>query len=489
MAKNKRTIIFFFVLVLASGVRADWLEDAVQVDATSGGYYKTQVRGIYTLGDLKIRTQPMGTLQSPLRISAPHISAGCGGIDLEGGSLQYLFNDFVEQLKRMASAAPAFAFQIALKTLCPECAATLQELRGIGDALNGIGLNGCQGMQAGSDWVSGKLTTFLNDESGEGKAAHPWREALGNWSKPGGWGKSLEESIKNFQTNLATLGANQAQIDSQSSNKGLTGSLIHNFMASGRFRWFDTNDDPKGENTEDILRAMSGDILGALDGNNSGKPRFIDPTWNNDSTNALLEGGTIKGRHAVFAARNPSFVEGVEDREIKIKVGVKAFVTAKMTSVLGKIVASMSGQLVPPLNNEELAFINSMPLPLYKILNTQALAGANVDSQEFLNLCQYLARLEVNAMLLNTTSQIQSQLSRYNGENSKGLDEKIQKWRAQLRTNLDTQTTYLYEQMKNDADRFTQIQNTLYYSRQLDQEILRKLANHGIYSRKAILGI
>lgn len=69
---------------------------------------------------------------------------GCGGIDGFLGGFSFLDPDYlVEKAQRAMQAAPYVAFDMALKTMCKECADTLGKIEQITNFLNGIQLNEC----------------------------------------------------------------------------------------------------------------------------------------------------------------------------------------------------------------------------------------------------------------------------------------------------------------------------------------------------------
>ena len=81
--------------------------------------YQTQERGYFIGGSASIRV-PNEYIQ-PFSLTPPQIRAGCGGIDIVMGGFSYLgFDYLVQKLQSILQEAPAFAFQLALHTLCPQ---------------------------------------------------------------------------------------------------------------------------------------------------------------------------------------------------------------------------------------------------------------------------------------------------------------------------------------------------------------------------------
>ncbi|ELU5848446.1 conjugal transfer protein TraH [Salmonella enterica] len=124
----------------AAGNWADkWFDNAVYDSPSS---FDSQKRGYYTMGGFTARTTT--STDYPITISPPRLSVGCGGIDGFLGGFSFLDPDFlVEKAQRAMQAAPYVAFDMALKTMCKECADTLGKIEQITNFLNGIQLNEC----------------------------------------------------------------------------------------------------------------------------------------------------------------------------------------------------------------------------------------------------------------------------------------------------------------------------------------------------------
>jgi len=90
-------------------------------------------------GGLRMRSR--GYTLHPFRAMAPSIKSGCGGIDLSMGSFEFLNTEqLVRVFQAMLAQAPALAFQIGLGTICPKCAATLNELESLMNQMNQMSL-------------------------------------------------------------------------------------------------------------------------------------------------------------------------------------------------------------------------------------------------------------------------------------------------------------------------------------------------------------
>ena len=124
---------------LAENWADNWFENAVYDSPSS---IDSQNRGYYTMGGFTARNTT--STDYPVTVSPPRLSVGCGGIDGFLGGFSFLDPDYlVEKAQRAMQAAPYVAFDMALKTMCKECADTLGKIEQITNFLNGIQLNEC----------------------------------------------------------------------------------------------------------------------------------------------------------------------------------------------------------------------------------------------------------------------------------------------------------------------------------------------------------
>ena len=75
----------------------------------------------------------------------PSFSAGCGGIDLFGGSFSFInFNQFVQLLRNVAGNAAGYAFQLAVGAMCPWCASVMTDMQKKIQEMNQMFSNSCR---------------------------------------------------------------------------------------------------------------------------------------------------------------------------------------------------------------------------------------------------------------------------------------------------------------------------------------------------------
>ncbi|HOE18875.1 MAG TPA: conjugal transfer protein TraH [Syntrophorhabdaceae bacterium] len=113
-----------------------------RVNVTDPGAYTAQTRGFLVGGSLSARV-PSTSLQ-PFTWKEPFIKAGCGGIDIFGGSFSFInAEQFTQFLQAIGQNALGYAFSLGLEAVCPTCNATIKQLRQYMNDLNKYGMDSC----------------------------------------------------------------------------------------------------------------------------------------------------------------------------------------------------------------------------------------------------------------------------------------------------------------------------------------------------------
>lgn len=169
--ENRILIVFLIVLlVVPATVSADWVDDWLdQRTTTSPNYFAGQERGYYSAGSFSTRWSH--TNDYPVTIEMPRVKAGCGGIDVFLGGMSFMNTDYlVDKLQGILTGAAAVAFDLALKTLCEQCANTIKNFEAIADKLNSMQLDECAAAK--------ELVGIVADENGF-HSSEVMREKLG----------------------------------------------------------------------------------------------------------------------------------------------------------------------------------------------------------------------------------------------------------------------------------------------------------------------
>lgn len=193
----------------------DWVSQTSKTDA---GYFKGSQRGYFNGGSFSARWPQSN--DNLLTISPPRLKSGCGGIDMFLGGFSFLDTDYlVQKLQRILSAAPAAAFDIALKTLAPQVSDTIKSLESIVDKLNNLQLDDCKAAKA-------LVTMTPNPFSGKAGEAYDAEAAAAktDFMTSSGLGNDWKGSIDKLKTSMKNLVSGGKATDVQQvSNASIAG--------------------------------------------------------------------------------------------------------------------------------------------------------------------------------------------------------------------------------------------------------------------------
>jgi conjugative transfer pilus assembly protein TraH len=157
---------------------------------TAPGVHQSQRRGVVFGGRMTTKNRIIN--QNVVSFIPPHIKAGCGGIDMFGGSFSFINSEQLVQLMRaVAQNAIGYAFQLALDAVCAPCSKHIAFLQDTISKLNQHLGNSCQLAQGLVDTGLRALTeTQRKDE--ENKATDTGVSTDSLWSR-------IKESAKNLK--------------------------------------------------------------------------------------------------------------------------------------------------------------------------------------------------------------------------------------------------------------------------------------------------
>ena len=155
--------IFFLTSSMSYAGMGSYMSNVMsQFSNLSPHAYHMQQRGFFVGGTMKI--PPMGEEIQPLSITLPNFkNNSCGGIDATMGGFAYLnFNYLVQKLQGIIQAAPALAFEIAIKVLSEKLGGVMNVLEAVSDAINGLNFNSCTAMNGIVTTASNAITNMIN---------------------------------------------------------------------------------------------------------------------------------------------------------------------------------------------------------------------------------------------------------------------------------------------------------------------------------------
>ena len=116
-------------------------------NVTAPGAFRGQAMNLYTGGSLMMRAP--GKNYSLINTQLPSLKAGCGGIDLFGGSFSFINKtQFVALLQNIGANAVGYAFKLALQSISPDIDKLLTELQDQINKINSMNINSCEAAQS-----------------------------------------------------------------------------------------------------------------------------------------------------------------------------------------------------------------------------------------------------------------------------------------------------------------------------------------------------
>ncbi|MBB3267644.1 conjugative transfer pilus assembly protein TraH [Azospirillum sp. OGB3] len=242
-------------------------------NTTPPGVWETQRRGVFAGGQFTAKNRIMN--ENLISFVPPSFEAGCGGIDLFGGSFSFINADqFVQLMRGIAANAAGYAFQLALGSMCPECASIIEQIQKKIQELNQFFGNSCQLAQGIVNDTLGAALKKQETEASKISFSKGIGDIFQSWTNTGGSGPVQDV-------------ANNTPNEFETKVKGnLVWRALKKHAVSG---WFTGGD-------EDMLEAMMnitgtvvvGDMEDAGDGKKA--PRYTAITGNKIRFRDLVNG-------------------------------------------------------------------------------------------------------------------------------------------------------------------------------------------------------
>ncbi|UEC01786.1 conjugal transfer protein TraH [Burkholderia vietnamiensis] len=114
---------------------------------TAPGAFRGQTYNTYTGGSLMMRSP--NKIYQLAAVQFPSAKAGCGGIDVFGGSFSHISaEEFKNMLKNITAALPGIAFQLALEAVSPLLGGLTKWAKGLETWINNARINSCETAKA-----------------------------------------------------------------------------------------------------------------------------------------------------------------------------------------------------------------------------------------------------------------------------------------------------------------------------------------------------
>lgn len=352
----KKTLLAMAILLITTTTNADpWVDDWLnQMTVTNPGYFEGQRRGYFTGGGFQARWRMNNDYLTT--IQPPRISAGCGGIDMFLGGLSFLDPDLlVQKFQRIIQAAPAVAFDMALKTMCKECSDTMTKMERAASWLNGLQMNECAMSKRLVATVSSGDPDIMGAMMNEISSGVSLSQALDrNWSKHqdkiraanGVSPNPLDTAVQDCPADFRAI-----FVDGATNSGGA--SVIQNATTRVGLSGYG-----------DIIRGYIGDVIITYNGTMYDASRIDRCRGNNDFDFDDFLTGQAEQRPVTGGACTANSGTSLYD-----------WVEQRLQGIATKMETNAGGGFT----SEEKVFIDSAPLPVLQVMKTAVMNG-NVQS-------------------------------------------------------------------------------------------------------------
>ena len=204
-------LILIGVFFVTADAHAGWFDSFTKsVVSNPTSSWTLQQQSHYAGGGFSVRFNQQN--RPFISVTAPKISVGCGGIDAFWGGFSFLNPEyFIQMFRNILAAAPAFAFKLALETLCPSCADVLDTLTELANLMNSLAMDECSAAQAlgyaGGAAVASLFGSKAEKSETDGSGSE-WLKSLKEFKgRADKWIKELREKIEDKFCGFVPAGA------------------------------------------------------------------------------------------------------------------------------------------------------------------------------------------------------------------------------------------------------------------------------------------
>lgn len=344
------------------------------VSSTQAGAYQTQSRRAYTGGNYVWRA-PQVTEQL-VSVQLPSIKAGCGGIDMFVGGFSFINGEQLEQLLRaILQDAAGYAFKLALDTISPKISGVVSEMQTMVQQINSLNVNSCEAASALVDTigggqeaveeklcqVNGAIEGFF-DDSFAGRSCGD--------TKPGDVAGKATKNDPDLQNSLAT---NQNYAMNATSRSSIKDDL----------------------ELREFYMSLTGTIVVTLD--EKTEIQYLAPISLDESVvRILMSGGTLKGhkcKPTTFGGRSYSALDclSVDQGLGEIDISADDAFLKRVEEALNSIYDKAANETGPALTEQEIAFVNDTPLPIYNAALDLHMAYPEIGKTILLSYAELIA--------------------------------------------------------------------------------------------------
>lgn len=244
------------------------------VQVNTPGSVQTARRGGFYGGSIYVRGRVMNV--NVINFTPPSFQAGCGGIDLFGGSFSMINKEqFIALLRSVAQNAAGYAFHLALKNICEQCSTIMSQLQRVIQEMNQFTGNSCQ---LAKGIVNGGIAALeLSDVKG-----------MQTTSIASGFNDAFDAFWGSLTSTVGSLSATNAS-GSRDYDKFETNVVWEAMQTSGVQGWFNSGD----RSLMEALMTLTGTVIlsGPVDDSAGNPSRNVTPA---------VAGGKLTVRDLVY---------------------------------------------------------------------------------------------------------------------------------------------------------------------------------------------
>ena len=415
-------------------------------NVTTPGAFQDQSGGYYSGGGIAIKNRSRNF--QPVNLQMPSISAGCGGISLFNGGFSFVSRkELIDALKAIGANAVGYTFKLAMQTMAPSVDNTITHLFNKMLEITRSNINSCEiattlvgGLMPKHKIASKHICTSLGSSSG---ALKDWAAARHDCGSE----KAYQETMlkKNSQVEYKDILVDDFNVawEVLKKNKYLFGD----------------------KDLAQLCMTITGTIVSTK---GSGKNRqvrtFPSRADSDDLIKGLFDGGEVK----VYSCDESDKCLNVNPVDKRIAAsGLESKVRQTLQEITRKAVEDEK------LTPEEMAFINGVKLPLYKLINVlAAYKNTNLSLTEYTDIVSidlihhYITEI-VDVMLIEATNLRNAQVS----------DEEITSFIKQLKqvkAAIHNKRMAAYEEMSKSLK---VIEDAMIYEKKLEDSFERMQGN------------
>lgn len=430
--------------------------DGVQANANVTGPQADigQQGGYFTAGSLVYRA-PQKNLQL-VTARAPTIRAGCGGIDMYAGAFGFVDADqFIAMLKSIASNAQGYAFQLALQTVCDQCAEVMDKMNALAQKVNAMNINSCEAAEA-----------LVHSAIGEHERSQRLAcETVGSFK-----GIFSDQSEAVAECSNAGQANAAAEADSDIAAKSIMNKNRAWEVASTLP--YVTSGTADGRAYAEFLITLTGTYIARVEGSDGAEPEFLvfPPLGDSDRIFEGLMLGADAQPMEIYTCQawdGHPVTRCLDMTRSTVTIDADAAMLPRSRQMLDGILDKIETRTA--LLDEERAFLNSSSLPVFRILSVSYSYSPTAARAEVPGLAEVIA-VELTAQFISDAlAEIRRGQSTFEQHAPK---EDFDRWRTRIRALEDR----VWQEQQAVREKATSLQEIVNKYRILEEHLAKRMA-------------